>query len=144
MKKKIDVRDLKAGMYVYELDRPWRDTPFPFQGFQIENDEAISQLREHCEHVFIDPDRSLATVSSIQAWRVPRPMPAEGKQGPKAELHEVVEKTTAHRPRRVYQDQTTSWSSALGPVPNPLSGIACARRAQSACSRMRQTHEKED
>ncbi len=107
MKKKINVRDLKAGMYVYELDRPWRDTPFPFQGFQIENDEAISQLRQHCEYVFIDPDRSLATVSPIQAWRAPRPVRAEGKKGPKAELHEVVEKTTAHRPRRVYQDQTT-------------------------------------
>ena len=107
MKKKIDVRDLKAGMYVYQLDRPWRDTPFLFQGFQIENDEDISQIKQHCEHVFIDPDRSLATVSPIQAWRAPRPVPAARTQRPKAELHEIVEKTTTHRPRRVYQDQTT-------------------------------------
>ncbi|MDH3669735.1 MAG: HD-GYP domain-containing protein [Gammaproteobacteria bacterium] len=107
MKKKIDVRDLRVGMYVYELDRPWRETPFPFQGFQIESDEDIGQLKQHCEHVFIDADRSLGTVSPIQAWRAPRPVSAERKTGPEAELQEVVEKTTAHRPRRVYQDQTT-------------------------------------
>jgi putative nucleotidyltransferase with HDIG domain len=107
MKKKIDVRDLKAGMYVHELDRPWRETPFVFQGFQIESDEDISQLKQHCEHVFIDPDRSLGTVSPIQARRTPRPVPVVKERGPRAELYEVVEKTTAHRPRRVYQDQTT-------------------------------------
>ena len=85
MKKKIEVRDLKTGMYVYELDRPWRETPFLFQGFQIESDEDISQLKQHCEHVFIDPDRSRGTVSPIQARRAPRPVPAERKTGPKAE-----------------------------------------------------------
>ncbi|MDQ2070799.1 DUF3391 domain-containing protein, partial [Natronospira bacteriovora] len=34
--KKIDIRDLKVGMYVAELDRPWIDSPFLFQGFRIE------------------------------------------------------------------------------------------------------------
>ncbi len=28
MKKRVDVRDLRLGMYVAELDRPWLETPF--------------------------------------------------------------------------------------------------------------------
>src|SRR5947207_8587178 len=45
-------------MYVAELDRPWTDTPFKFQGFVLENPEQIEILRKHCKVVFVDPDRS--------------------------------------------------------------------------------------
>lgn len=41
-------------MYVSALDRPWLDTPFLFQGFHIESEEVIDELRAHCEHVYID------------------------------------------------------------------------------------------
>ncbi len=41
MKNKISVNELKFGMYVYELDRPWTDTPFVFQGFVLKSDEQI-------------------------------------------------------------------------------------------------------
>lgn len=51
---KVYVSDLKPGMYVAELDRPWLGTPFLFQGFPITNDEQISQLQECCQHVFFD------------------------------------------------------------------------------------------
>lgn len=54
--KKVAVQDLRAGMYVAELDRPWRDTPFLFQGFEIQSDEQLAQLRSLCQHVFVvDP-----------------------------------------------------------------------------------------
>ena len=33
MMKKIPLEELQFGMYVNELDRPWTDTPFVFQGF---------------------------------------------------------------------------------------------------------------
>src|SRR5689334_2280465 len=45
-------------MYVAELDRPWTDTPFKFQGFVLENAEQIEILQKHCSRVFVDPDRS--------------------------------------------------------------------------------------
>src|SRR5690349_7178296 len=45
-------------MYVAELDRPWTDTPFKFQGFVLENQEQIEILQKHCKLVFVDPDRS--------------------------------------------------------------------------------------
>lgn len=55
MKVKKQISELKSGMFVYELDRPWLDTPFAIQGFLIQSEEDIATLREYCEYVFIDP-----------------------------------------------------------------------------------------
>jgi len=49
---------LRDGLYVYMLDRPWVETPFPFQGFRIETDEEINTLREYCDHVYVDVNAS--------------------------------------------------------------------------------------
>lgn len=54
IREKVSVYDLKLGMYVVELDRPWLETPFLFQGFIISSEEEIDQLTEYCDHVFID------------------------------------------------------------------------------------------
>ena len=56
MKKKIQIHELRKGMYVAELDRPWFGTPFLFQGFQIQSDEEIEQLRQCCQYVYIDTE----------------------------------------------------------------------------------------
>jgi HD-GYP domain-containing protein (c-di-GMP phosphodiesterase class II) len=56
MKKRVDVRDLRLGMYVAQLDRPWLETPFLFQGFELSSPKEIDQLREHCEYVYIDAE----------------------------------------------------------------------------------------
>src|SRR5689334_22958954 len=58
MASKIYTTDLKVGMFVADLDRPWVDTPFLLQGFLIENDEQIHALRTHCEYVIVDRARS--------------------------------------------------------------------------------------
>lgn len=57
MKKKIDVKNLKMGMYIADLDRPWIETPFLFQGFTLESEEDLSRLLDICEHVFIDTEK---------------------------------------------------------------------------------------
>lgn len=54
MKKKIPVDDIQIGMYVSELDRPWTETPFLFQGFMVRNDNHINELRKRCIYVVID------------------------------------------------------------------------------------------
>lgn len=41
-------------MYVSELDRPWLETPFLFQGFYIRNQDEIVALRSHCKSVIVD------------------------------------------------------------------------------------------
>lgn len=45
-------------MFVADLDRPWVDTPFPLQGFLIEDERQIAELRSHCAFVVIDRARS--------------------------------------------------------------------------------------
>lgn len=54
----VSTRDLKLGMFVAELDRPWLDSPFTLQGFLVEADEQLSQLRELCRFVTVDRVRS--------------------------------------------------------------------------------------
>ena len=61
MASKIFTSDLKVGMFVADLDRPWVDTPFLLQGFLIENDEQILALRTHCEYVMVDRARSIGS-----------------------------------------------------------------------------------
>src|SRR3990172_10411067 len=57
-KKQIPVGELRLGMYVTELDRPWLGTPFPFQGFPITSADQVDALKQHCKTVFIDLERS--------------------------------------------------------------------------------------
>lgn len=54
---KVHVRDLVLGMFIIELDRPWRDTPFPINGFHLRKFDQVQTLRSLCETVFIDPSK---------------------------------------------------------------------------------------
>ena len=85
MASKIYANDLKVGMFVADLDRPWVDTPFLLQGFLIENDEQIHSLRTHCEWVMVDRARStgaeyeaVAGAGPVAANRSPMPPRAPG------------------------------------------------------------------
>ena len=49
---------LEKGMYVCELDIPWLDSPFIFQGFLITNEEELDQINHCCEFVYIDSLKS--------------------------------------------------------------------------------------
>jgi len=63
-KKQVDVGALEFGMYVAELDRPWTETPFLFQGFVLRSEEEIQTLRKYCKFVHVDDDRSERVASS--------------------------------------------------------------------------------
>ncbi|MCW8878149.1 MAG: HD-GYP domain-containing protein [Kangiellaceae bacterium] len=54
--KRVEVRvqDLKVGMYVGKLDKPWEQSSFLFQGFPIESQEQIDQLKRECRKVYVD------------------------------------------------------------------------------------------
>jgi len=59
MATKVPTTDLRMGMFVAELDRPWTDTPFLLQGFLIDSADQIAELQKHCEFVIIDRARSV-------------------------------------------------------------------------------------
>lgn len=58
MQIKYAVKDLDYGMYVSELDRPWDETPFLFQGFMIKSKDELATLRETCKFVHVDDLKS--------------------------------------------------------------------------------------
>lgn len=62
MKLIVAPADLKIGMYVSELDRPWIQTPFLFQGFRITNSDEIKQISSLCDFVFVDTEKSTVPV----------------------------------------------------------------------------------
>lgn len=55
--REIPVEELAFGMFVAQLDRPWTETPFVFQGFVLKNDKQLGVLRRYCKTVFVDPEK---------------------------------------------------------------------------------------
>lgn len=73
MQQRLEVDRLRLGLYVAQLDRPWVGTPFLFQGFLIRNEQELSQLRECCEYVDVDVERSEAAPEPEPAKLAPPP-----------------------------------------------------------------------
>ncbi len=55
----LSVADLTIGMHVVELDRPWGETTFLFQGFVIGNNDDLAQLRAQCQYVYVEVTREM-------------------------------------------------------------------------------------
>jgi len=52
-------------MYVSRLDRPWRETPFLFQGFHIAGESEIEEIKKQTRYVYIlVPDEEIEVGSS--------------------------------------------------------------------------------
>lgn len=64
LQMKIAAHQVAKGMYVSNLDRPWTETPFPFQGFLVAKESEPRGLQKHCVHVFIDVEKGIAPPSS--------------------------------------------------------------------------------
>ncbi len=55
----LPVDQLTIGMQVVELDRPWSETNFLFQGFVISSKEDLQDLREQCSYVYVEVSKSI-------------------------------------------------------------------------------------
>lgn len=58
MKQTISTRELKLGMFIVEIDRPWTETPFMMQGFLLQNVDQLRALQRLCREVVVDRTRS--------------------------------------------------------------------------------------
>lgn len=79
----ISVDNLKPGMYVCDLDRPWLGTPYLIQGILIESQDDIDELARHCTYVYVDRDKSETSVD------IPLP-PRKASDTPKRIQDEVL------------------------------------------------------
>lgn len=69
---KVPSEQLEIGMYVSSLDRPWSETPFEFQGFEIRNTHELVELQRLTDHVFIivpDEEIELYGADSVKEVR---------------------------------------------------------------------------
>ena len=57
MPTKVQIDDIKIGMFVSELDKPWAESPFLMQGFMIRSPEDVDELRRCCHYIYVDPKR---------------------------------------------------------------------------------------
>jgi HD-GYP domain-containing protein (c-di-GMP phosphodiesterase class II) len=94
-KKKISTLDLKPGMYVSQLDRPWRESDVLFQGFYVNTLQQIDELRDKFRHVYID------------SWR--NSPPGKGSHAEKENALDEELRNICGHPKRdnVYKDTTS-------------------------------------
>lgn len=106
--QKLEPNSLTIGMYVAQLDRDWKDTNFPIQGFYIRSQSTIEKLsREHL-YVFVDPRRYDSKLGEVRLQAVKKtdkksaPQPKlsarERLQPLKPQLYEDKHETTEELP----------------------------------------------
>jgi HD-GYP domain-containing protein (c-di-GMP phosphodiesterase class II) len=114
---RLPVAELRRGLFVARLDRPWRDSPFLFQGFVVKTDKELQQIREICAWVEVTPERSEAA-----AWReVPKEAQSPAGRPP------AGDPTALSRPRTVP-------ASKPSPVPDNLARLMAERLAAAGRS----------
>jgi HD-GYP domain-containing protein (c-di-GMP phosphodiesterase class II) len=93
MHRKVNATELALGMFVADLDRPWIDTPFLLQGFLIDDEDQLRQLRQHCQWVMIDPHRSVGAEFDTPVRKTPN-SPRDHGNEPRV----VVQRAESPRP----------------------------------------------
>ncbi|MDG0980459.1 MAG: DUF3391 domain-containing protein [Halieaceae bacterium] len=78
--RKVTVDNLKTGMYVSSLDRPWLETPFALQGFLLKSQRDIDKIGKFCEFVYVDFEKSEVAGQSIKKRAAPVSRPRRTKQ----------------------------------------------------------------
>src|SRR5687768_592084 len=111
-RKQVTVGELQFGMFVAELDRPWTETPFMFQGFHLRTDQQLTALKKFCKHVFIDLERTEKPDH--------RPPPADFKiRGQTKYTEQVKVEVEYHAAAQVYTRSVVKVDELLKPVSKP-------------------------
>ncbi|WP_169727529.1 HD-GYP domain-containing protein [Granulosicoccus antarcticus] len=66
--EKMDVKDLRVGMFVVELDKPWEESGFMFQGVELKSPSDVLAVQKECKFVWVDYDEfSLQSNDTVSA-----------------------------------------------------------------------------
>lgn len=95
-KVKVLVEDLRTGMYVSGLDRPWLETPYLLQGFLLNTDDDLKEVRKYCRFVYVDIAKSINLEGLSHHKPAQRPRPAD-----------VTKHLFPNRTRQPYKDANT-------------------------------------
>jgi HD-GYP domain-containing protein (c-di-GMP phosphodiesterase class II) len=132
--KKVLVNELRHGMFVADLDRPWLDTPFLLQGFLIDSDDQLVELRHYCKFVYVDPQKSVGA-----AYEAPMPSaPKQQQQQPARQSAALIRKVAAPPPLT-----ETSKSSLIGDIKAILKESFTAKQEQAHTDATRDDAERE-
>ena len=71
-RRRVAVANLELGMFVCELDRPWSETNFAFQGFPLLTPDEMRAVRECCLYVYVDDTRRVRLQHGAPAAVAPR------------------------------------------------------------------------
>jgi cyclic di-GMP phosphodiesterase len=110
-RRQVDIGELQFGMYVAELDRPWTETPFMFQGFHLRTEQQLAALKKFCKHVFIDEERTEPPETSK-----PLPPPQFKIQGNTTYPETVKVEVEFRQAAQVYTQTFESVAELLKPV----------------------------
>lgn len=123
---KIAVAELKLGMYVSKLDKDWTQSSFLFQGFLIEEQAQIQQLKHECSYVYVDaeketpppapaasPHATQTTQSGVNLESKNQPPPPVVKKRENTQtLTDIVQQKTAARQKP--PEKIASFSHEMG------------------------------
>jgi HD-GYP domain-containing protein (c-di-GMP phosphodiesterase class II) len=126
-RKQVLVEQLQFGMYVAELDRPWTETPFIFQGFHLRTDEQLSMLKQFCKHVFVDLERTEKPEA--------KPAPQFKIRGSAAYPEKVSVEIEFSRAATVYTQSVATVGELLKPLAKP-GGVLEAKQVKESVTRL--------
>ena len=81
-RRKLDVSQLEIGMFVCDVDRPWRETPFLFQGFPLLTVQDLRAVQACCQYVFIDEYQRVKVSLKAPVSHLDAPSPTSHKRAP--------------------------------------------------------------
>ena len=123
MKEIVAASDLQTGMFVVELDRPWLESPFLIQGFLVEDEETLAQLRGLCRFVYVDWQRSTGA-----HYRAPAIESVAANLGRREAATRPVHEDEVPRARRDFVE-VLRWLRAGGKAPEAMAPQARERHA---------------
>jgi HD-GYP domain-containing protein (c-di-GMP phosphodiesterase class II) len=133
-REQVPVEKLQFGMYVAELDRPWTDTPFMYQGFQLRTAVQLAALKKFCKHVFVDPERTEAP----EKVKLSAPMAAFKVRGNTAYPEVVKVEDEFKRAQPVFEQTVQKVDDLLRPMSKPGAGGAAldAKEVKESVTRL--------